>query len=233
MQVGIINAGNIGLNLAVSWIRLGYDVMLSKDTHPEKLQERVHAIGLERGLNDNELSRFKYGSLVDAAKFGDVVILSAYFPRLGHVLGELHGAGVTFSGKIVIETINPVNVDANFNHYHDVEYMRRTSVTEEIQKAFPEAILFKAFNNIPATLLDPHKWTPDRVPAVIFVGGNPGSTDTARKLIKDAGFRPQFAGPDLKHAGLLESLGLLFHHLVENEHHGNLNISFDVIKPKV
>ncbi|KAI0452490.1 hypothetical protein F5B21DRAFT_483192 [Xylaria acuta] len=75
MQIGIVNAGNIGLNLAIPWIRHGHDIMLSKDTHPENLRERVRAFGLGHGLNDAELSRLKYGSMVDAAKFG---MLSSY-----------------------------------------------------------------------------------------------------------------------------------------------------------
>ncbi|KAI0474650.1 coenzyme F420-dependent NADP oxidoreductase [Xylaria cf. heliscus] len=231
MRIGIVNAGNIGLNLAIPWIRQGHDIMLSKDTHPEKLRERVRTFGIEQGLNDDELSRFKYGSLADAAKFGNVVLLSAYFPRLDHVLKELHDAGVTLAGKVVIETMNPVNVDANFNHSHDLEYMYRTSVTEEIKKAFPDAILYKTFNNMFAPLLDARKWAPGRIPAVIFVGGNSSSTDTVRQLIEDAGFKPQFAGHDLDNARLLESLGVLFHRLVENEYQGDVNISFDLIKP--
>ncbi|KAK9241530.1 hypothetical protein V1506DRAFT_550468 [Lipomyces tetrasporus] len=77
MQVGIVNAGNIGLSLAIAWIRCGHDIMLSKDTHPELLRERVREFGLDHGMSDTELTRFKYGSLADAAKFGDVVIISA------------------------------------------------------------------------------------------------------------------------------------------------------------
>ncbi|TRX88758.1 hypothetical protein FHL15_010328 [Xylaria flabelliformis] len=231
MQIGIVNAGNIGLNLAIPWIRHGHDIMLSKDTHPEKLRERVRAFGLEHGLNDAELNRFRYGSLAEAAKFGDVVLLSVYFPRLDHVLKELQDAGVTLSGKIVIETMNPVNVDENFNHSHDLKYMKRTSVTEEIKKVFPEAILFKSFNNMFAPLLDVKKWSSNRIPTIVFVGGNSSSTGTVRKLIEDAGFRPQFAGYNLVDARLLENLGVLFHRLVENEYQGDVNIAFDVVRP--
>lgn len=231
MQIGIVNAGNIGLNLTMAWIRCGHEIMLSKDTHPEQLQERVRAFGLDHGLTDAEMARLKYGSLTDAAKFGDIVVVSAYFPRMAHVLQELHEADVTLSGKVVIDTMNPLNVDANFNHYHDIEYMERTSTTEEIQKAFPEAIVFKAFSVMPANLLDTRKWASNPVPAMIFVGGNSSSTGIARKLIEDAGFRPQFAGHDLTHSRLLERLGILLHHLVENEYHGDLSIAFDVIRP--
>ena len=180
----------------------------------------------------DEIARFQYGSITDAAKFGDVVILSAYFPRLAHILKELQNDGITLSGKLVIDTMNPLNVDANFNHYHDLKYMERTSVTQDVQRAFPEAIVFKAFNSMPATLLEVQKWAPRRVPPIIFIGGNPSSIDTVRKLIKDTGFKPQFAGYDLNHSGLLERLGVLLHLVAENEYEGNFDVVFDVMEGK-
>lgn len=230
MQIGIVNAGNIGLRLAIPWIRPGHDIMLSKDTHPEQLRERVLTFGLDFGLSQAEIDRFKYGPLAEAAEFGDVIIVSAYFPRLVHLIEELHNSDVTLSGKIVIDTMNPLNVDSSFNHYHDLEYMQRTSVTEEIQTAFPEAIVFKAFNTIPATLLDAQRWTSVSIPIIIFVGGNTTSVGIVRKLIEDTGFRPQFAGHQLKDSTLLERLGILLHRVVENEYKGDFNLAFDVIR---
>lgn len=230
MKIGVVNAGNIGLNLAVPWLRHGHEIFLSKDTNSEKLQERTREFGLAHGLTETELARFKYGSLADAAKFGDVILFSVYFPRLPHVIEELQKAGINFSDKTVIETINPVNVDANFNHAHDVEYMQRTSVTEELQKAFPRAIIFKSFNNTPSNLLDVGKWTAGRIPAIIFVDGNASSTATVRKLIENAGFRPQFAGHTLADARLLEKLGVLLHRLYENEYKGDAGIVVDILK---
>lgn len=231
MKIGIVNAGNIGRNLAMSWVRHGHDIMLSKDTSPEKLKKYIQELASNRGLAETELEKFKYGSLVEAANFGDVIVFS-YFPRLRHVLKELQKFGVTFSGKIIIDTMNPLNVDENFNHYHDVDYMQRTSTAEEVQNAFPEAIVFKAFNTFSANLLDASKWAPGRTPPVLFLGGNSNSTDTARKLIEDAGFSPKFAGYNLRDSSLLERLGILSHRLVDNEFHGNANIAFDIIQNK-
>jgi predicted dinucleotide-binding enzyme len=229
MHIGIVNAGNIGLSLAMAWVRRGHHVMLSKDTHPEKLEGRARHLASDHGLNDAEVARLSYGSLVDAANFGEVVILSIYFPRLSHVLKELQSYNVSLAGKTIIETINPLNVDANFNHYHDVKYMAQTSVSEEIQRTFPEATLYKAFSIIPATLLDPRKWNHGYVPAIIFLGGSAATLSTARELITDAGFRPQFAGHSLADAGLMERLGILLHRLAENEYKGDLHVIFDVV----
>lgn len=232
MKIGIVNAGNIGLNLGTAWIRHGYDIMLSKDTHPEQLRERAKAFGSEHGLGEAELNRFKYGSLADAAEFGDIVILSTYFPRMAQIFEEIQSSGVKLSGKIVIDTMNPLNVDAEFNHYHDLKYMEKTSTTEDVQKAFPEAIVFKAFSTMGASLLDVREWASGRVPPQIFIGGDSSSTDTVRKLIEDAGFRAIFGGYDLKHARLMENLSLFLHHLAENEYQGDANLAWDLVRRK-
>lgn len=233
MKVGIVNTGNVGLGLATPWIRLGYDVMLSKDTHPDQLQERVRKFGLDHGLNETELARFKYGSLADAAKFGDIVVMSIYFPRRAAIFEELHSSGATLAGKIVVDTINPITVNADFKPYHDLEYMAKTSTVEEIQREFPEAIVFKAFNNAHSSLFAVEKSTLSRAPTVIFVGGDPSSVDTARKLIDDAGFTPVFAGHELADARLLEKLGKLYQRVVENEYQGNPSVTFDVVQLEV
>ncbi|CAG9952198.1 unnamed protein product [Clonostachys rosea f. rosea IK726] len=231
MKIGIINAGNIGLNLAVGWIRHGHDIMLSKDTHPEQLRERARTLALGRGLSETELSRFRYGSLVDAAQFGDIVVMAVYFPRLEHVLEELRRDGVTLSGKIVIDTMNPLNVDASFSHFHDLKFMEHTSVTERLQREFPEANLFKAFNNVPAGLLDIKKWSYGHPPSIIYIGGS-SVEDAAqvRTLIETSGFNPQFAGHDLTDSRILEKLGILMHHLADNEYGGNIGIAIGVFK---
>lgn len=232
MKIGIVNTGNIGTNLAAAWIRRGHDVMLSKDTHPEQLQERVHEFGRHYRLNEDDLNRFRYGSLAAAAQFGDVVVFSPYFPRLAQVLKDLQSSGVALAGKIVIDTMNPAIVDTDFNHSLDTEYMKRTSTTEDIQKTFPEAIVFKAFNTMAAPLLDARKWGSGHIPVQIFVGGNSSSAAAVRKLIEDAGFRPAFAGDDLKAARIMEGLTILFHGLLDNEYKGDFNFAFDVIQAK-
>ncbi|CAH0040714.1 unnamed protein product [Clonostachys rhizophaga] len=231
MKIGIINAGNIGLNLAVGWICHGHDIMLSKDTHPEQLMERTRILGLGRGLSETELSKFQYGSLADAAQFGDIVVMAVYFPRLEHVLEELRIDGVTLSGKIVIDTMNPLNVDAGFNHFHDLKFMEQTSVTERLQLEFPEAILFKAFNNVPAGLLDITKWSDGHYPSILFIGGNSvEDVVRVRALIGTSGFKPQFAGHNLSDSRILEKLGILMHRLADNEYGGDTAIAISVFK---
>ncbi|KAM5381168.1 hypothetical protein ACJZ2D_003084 [Fusarium nematophilum] len=167
MRVGIVNAGNIGLSLAIPWIRSGHDIMLSKETHQERLRERTRAFG----LNTTWAMPNWPGSK------------------------KLHHGGDS--------------------------------------KGVPDAAVFKAFNLVPATLLDAKKWTSGRVPALFFLGGNSSSTDTVQKLIEDAGFRPKFAGHDIRDAGLLEGLDILLHRLVGNEYHGDAGIAFDVIRHQV
>lgn len=150
--------------------------------------------------------------------FGEVVIPSAYFPRLGQILQDLQDDGIALSGKSVIDTMSPLNVEANFNHYQDLGHIECISITEKLLGALPKAIIVKAVNLVPSTLQNMQRWTPGRVLPIILIGGNSSSINTVRQLIGDAGSRPQFSGYSLHHSGLLERLGVLLHLLMENEY---------------
>lgn len=140
-----------------------------------------------------------------------MVIIAAYFPRFTHVLDELKRAGITLVGKTVIDITNPLNVDADFNHYHAAEYMRGTSTTEDIQRTFPLARVIKTFSTVPAQLLDVERWGSTLAPAMMYVGGDASTEATVRTLIRDAGFRPCSAGYHIEDARLLEKMGVLLH----------------------
>ncbi|KAI9170580.1 hypothetical protein HJFPF1_00048 [Paramyrothecium foliicola] len=170
MKIGIVNAGNIGGNLAIPWVRYGHDTKLSRERSPEEVKNHIQALGKGWGLSERESTRFSYGSIEDAARFGEVIVLSFYFPRLAHVLEELQSANIMLAGKIVIDTMNPLDVSEDFKHFEDLAYMQLTSITEDLQRTFPEACIYKAFDNLPAHLLETSKWDPGQVPPIIYVG---------------------------------------------------------------
>ena len=110
-------------------------------------------------LSEADRARIVTGSIVEAARFsGDVTVFGVYFPRFAEVIKELQAAGVSFAGRgVLIDTAIPLNVDANFDHYHDLEYMARTSTSEDLAHAFPGAVVVKAFSILPSDLLDPRR----------------------------------------------------------------------------
>lgn len=231
MKIGIVNAGNVGLTLAPAWLRAGHTVFVSKDTHPEQLSERVRTMANTHNLTESERSSIQQGTLEEAARFSDVVVFAAYFPRFAQVIQQLRAAGITFDGATVIDTTNPLNVDANFNHYHDLEYMARTSTSEDLARAFPGAKVVKAFSTVPAEGLDAQRWDNATRPTLLHVGGDEGTDRIVRALIADAGFKPASAGHDLQDARLFERLGILLHRFVTNEFDGALNLAFSLVRP--
>jgi predicted dinucleotide-binding enzyme len=85
-----------------------------------------------------------------AADFGDVSLFSVYWPRFEATLAEVE----EMTCKIVIDTMNPLNVNEHFEHYHDAQFMARSSTSEELQKRLPKTRVVKAFRTIPAAGLE-------------------------------------------------------------------------------
>lgn len=208
MKIGIINAGNIGGRLARAWVAAGHDVMLSKDGDAAKLQPLLDELG---GV-------VKAGSLREAARFGDVVLFSVYWPRLDAVLEEV---GDALDGKTVVETMNPLGITEDFVHYHDTDFMRDNSTAEQLQARLPKSQVVKSFSTLAAPSLEAAAWTGhDEAMSVFYAGGDALAKAAARTLIADAGFRPVNAGP-IESARQLEQIGVLLHHVAHAEFNGD------------
>ena len=93
MRIGIIGAGHIGGNCARRFVLSGkHEVKLSFSRDPENLE------ALARELGD----KASVGTPLEAARFGDVVVLSVPWDTISEAL---HQAG-SLAGKIVIDTTN-------------------------------------------------------------------------------------------------------------------------------
>lgn len=217
MEIGVINAGNIGSRLTRAWVRAGHTVMVSKDGDRAKLDPLVKELD----------GKVAVGTLAEAAAFGDVLLFSVYWPRFNKVLAEVG----PLRGKVVIDTMNPLNVDENFNHTHDFEFMKSSSTAEELQRRNPEAKVVKAFSTIPAGLLDRAVWG-QQLPAGFYCGDDVQAKRVVAQLVGDFGLPPVDVGP-LSSARLLETLGVLLHQV--EVHHGgssdgHMKHAFTVLK---
>ncbi|WP_165618222.1 NADPH-dependent F420 reductase, partial [Mycolicibacterium porcinum] len=103
MRIGVINAGNIGRTLSRAWLAAGHKLFLAKDGRQDKLDAFVEAHpGIQRGTPS------------DAAAFGEVVLFSVYWPRMEETLDDIG----YLAGKVVIDTMNPLQVSSEFEHSH-------------------------------------------------------------------------------------------------------------------
>jgi predicted dinucleotide-binding enzyme len=211
MRIGILNAGNIGSRLARAWTAAGHDLLIAKDGEDRKLVPLLAELG----------GKARIGSIRDASEFGEVVLFSVYWPRVDAIADAV---GDALNGKVVIETMNPLGVTAEFQHFHDLDFMRDSATSEHLQRRLPNARVVKAFSTLAAPLLEARAWSASSTqPSVFYASDDIGAGQVARGLINDAGFNPVNAGP-LSAARQIEQLGVLLHHIAENEFGGDADL---------
>ena len=132
MRIGIIGVGHIGSTLARHFVRAGHEVAVSNSRGPDTLQDLVAELG--------ELGELASAATAeDAARFGDVVVVSVPFGRYR----ELPTDGV--AGKVVIDTNN--YYPQRDGHFEELDSDRATS-SELLQTHVTGARVVKAFNAI-------------------------------------------------------------------------------------
>lgn len=211
MKIGILNTGNIGSRLARAWAIAGHELVLAKDGEDRKIAPLIAELG----------GKVRLGTIREAAEFGEVILFSIYWPRVDAIVSEV---GDALDGKIVIETMNPLGVTNDFVHFHDLEFMRNNSTSEDLQRRLPKARIVKAFNLLAAPVLEAAAWVSSPVkPSVFYASDDAAGGEVTRGLICDVGFRPVNAGP-LEAARQLEQLGVLMHHVANHEYGGDVDL---------
>ncbi len=133
MQIGIIGAGYVGRSLAGAGVKAGHEVMISNSRGPRTLFSECAIIGC------------KAGSIEEAARFGDLVIVAITMKHYKAVPVE------PVAGKIVIDTNNyyPGRDDAiaelDSHATTSSEMLARHLATSKVVKAF-NAILMPDFD---------------------------------------------------------------------------------------
>jgi predicted dinucleotide-binding enzyme len=220
MKIGILNAGNIGSALARAWVAAGHELVVAKDGECRKIAPLLAELG----------DKARLGTIREAAEFGEVVLFSVYWPRVEAIVNEV---GDALDGKVVIETMNPLGVTADFEHFHDLDFMRDSSTTEDLQRRLPNARIVKAFSTMAAPALESAAWSAASAqPNIFYAHDDVQAGQFTRNLIADAGFKPVDAGP-IKVARQLEQLGILLHHVALHEYGGDadlVRLGFSVIE---
>jgi len=211
MKIGILNAGNIGGRLARAWAAAGHDLVIAKDGEHRKIVPLLAELG----------GKARIGTIREAAEFGEAVLFSVYWPRVAAVVSEI---GDGLDGKVVIETMNPLGVTADFQHFHDLEFMRDNSTSEDLQRRLPKARVVKAFNLLAAPVLEAAAWSTSSVqPSIFYASDDVAAGQVTRGLIADAGFKPVNAGR-LNSARQLEQVGVFLHHIADHEFGGDADL---------
>jgi 8-hydroxy-5-deazaflavin:NADPH oxidoreductase len=185
MKIGILGSGHVGGTLGRYWARAGHVVYFSS-RHPNDLRNLAREAG-----NGAEA-----GTLEEAARFGDVLLLAIpWRNRESLPKAEL------FRGKVVIDAMNP------YTAFGSVMNLGGSSSSEEVAKLLPGARLVKAFNTMAFQDLKAGAFRTGNDRWVIYVAGDDAEAKRmVSGLIEEIGFVPIDTG-SLSEGGRMQQPG--------------------------
>jgi hypothetical protein len=180
----MIGGGGVGQTLATGLMAKGHEVVVGiRNPSPEELAKaRPQAAALA------EWSARTGGTVTDlatAAKGAEVVF---NVTQGQHSLEALRMAGAAnLAGKVLVDVANPLDFSRGMPPFLDPGLSGATSLGEQIQAAFPEARVVKAFNTVAAAVMV----TPSLIPGAhdLFLSGNdPAAKEVVKGIARDFGW---------------------------------------------
>ena len=195
MKIGILGTGDVGRALGNAFIALGHEVKMgSRDAHNEKAVAWASTAGINAST----------GTFADTAKFADVIVLALLWSGAENAL-KLAGPE-SFSGKVVIDAINPLLFEPGKPLALAVGHT--DSAGERVQRWLPSAHVVKAFNSVGYA----HMFKPDFPggPPDMFIAGNDAAAKrTVTGILTDFGWSTIDVG-GIEGSRLLEPLCILW-----------------------
>jgi predicted dinucleotide-binding enzyme len=151
VKVAVLGSGVVGQTLAAKLAALGHDTMLgTRDvaallarTEPGPMQQEPFAAWHERH------PEVALGSFAEAAGHGELVVNAT---AGGGSLDALRQAGAAnLDGKVLVDVANPLDFSSGMPPTLSVA--NTDSLSEQIQRAFPEAKVVKTLNTMTAALM--------------------------------------------------------------------------------
>jgi predicted dinucleotide-binding enzyme len=196
MKIGIMGTGNMGRALGLRWAHGGHHVLFgSRDLNKAKAAAAAGSASTQAGDADA------------AAAFGEVVLYSARNVFPSHLLREPHA----LAGKILVDCNNSeiLGLDApdpdrraGFHFSTPVP-----SLAERLAADAPHARVVKAFNTMPAQVIELDRDTLARHRVSVFLcADDPSAKSVVKGLAEELGFIGVDSG-ELERAQLVESVG--------------------------
>src|SRR5215510_5251000 len=190
MKIGVIGAGNIGFGMGRIWADNGHQVCLSQSRSPAKLAATVSAAGVNATLC----------TLIEAAEFGEVVLLAIHWPQVSQVLGEIQPY---LAGKTLLTCVLPWNA-----RHNGLSVGTDSSAAEEIARLAPEAHVVEALPLLADGLYAPSPLFGSEKASFFYCGNNEAAKEIVAPLLADLDMQPVDAG-DLTSARYLEPMAAL------------------------
>lgn len=175
--IAVIGTGTVGRTMGKLWAKAGHRIIYGSRTPDDP---RVKTLVADTG-NGATVSMPKA-----AAAGADIVLLGVPYPAAEEAvkaLGDL-------TGKIIIEPMNNIKVADNYPLPND----KPVSVAEQVQAWAPGALVVKALNTLPMSIVeDPRKASgPVSIP---LSGNDKAAKARVAALISAVGLKPIDVGP--------------------------------------
>jgi Predicted dinucleotide-binding enzymes len=194
-KVGIIGSGIVGQTLANGFIKHGYEVTIGTNT-PAKREE----------LTSRTNGQARVGSFEDAARFGDIVVLTT---KGSAAEAALRAAGIdNLRGKTVIDTTNPIADAPPVNGVLQYFTSPNQSLLERLQGLAPDAHLVKSFSCVGNAFMVNPDFSGVR-PTMFICGNDDGAKDEVRRILDRFGFEIEDMGK-VEAARAIEPLCMLW-----------------------
>jgi 8-hydroxy-5-deazaflavin:NADPH oxidoreductase len=161
-KIGILGSGQVAQALGNGFLKHGFEVMLGTRDAAKLAEWKSKTAGIAA-----------IGSVDEAAKFGEIVVIAVKGNSAESLVKSVH---VHLSGKMVIDTTNPIAdappVNGVLKYFTDLN----ESLMEKLQKAAPSAGFVKAFNSVGNNLMVNPSYAGGK-PSMFICGNN----DSAKK----------------------------------------------------
>jgi 8-hydroxy-5-deazaflavin:NADPH oxidoreductase len=174
LKIGIIGSGHVGSALGTVWARAGNEVMFSSRN-----------LDNDRKLAADVGANARAGTPQEAAAFGQVILFAVPYSAFPELIKSL---GNSLKGKVVINASNPFpQRDGEI-----ANQAREQGAGLFDAHLLPGAFVVRAFNAVPAALMASAHEDPGKIGMPI--AGDSKATDSASRLVRQAGFEPVVVG---------------------------------------
>jgi len=203
MRIGILGTGVVGRTIADGFARTGHDVMIgTRDV--EALMARPEPD--ERGTSSfaswhAEHAAIDVGTFANTGEHAELLVNSTLGVASVDALAAAGSADA--DGRIVIDTSNPLDFSAGFPPSLFVG--NTDSLAEQLQRAFPNARLVKAWNTMTAALMTDPSALADGDHTIPICGNNEDAKARVTELLRGFGWEDVLDIGDLTGARAMEA----------------------------
>jgi 8-hydroxy-5-deazaflavin:NADPH oxidoreductase len=177
MKIGIIGGGSVGQALAKGFLAKGHDTVIGiRNVSAEELaKDRMMAAKLSDWQAE---TGGRVVTMAQAAAHGEVVVNAT--AGLASLEALKLARAANLAGKVLIDVANPLDFSKGIPPFLAHDYTGQTSLAEQIQAAFPDTRVVKAFNTVSNAAMTDAGFVPGDHDLIIA-----GNDATAKAIVTD------------------------------------------------